>query len=528
MKKRYSQIFLTGASILGISGLSYGVSREIAEPGQDKQCEPLSPEEQASLQYTHDIDILGASVAWKKLGTVVDDASCLDATTVYGVVQVRSIEDIQNALTFAKAEGIQVSIAGVRHSMGGHAFKRGAIMLDMTEFNAVSVQRDTQTITVESGATWHDIQEKIHPEFAVMAMQSTDIFTVGGSISVNAHGMDHQSGAVENSIVSMMVLTPEGVIETITRESHPEYYNLIVGGYGLFGIILEVTLRIVPNDVYSSRRTIIDVTAFPSFFEHEIETNKDIGLMYVHLSTAPGSEFLKEAIVYEYEKVKDVVPLEQIPPLGEISSVKLRRLVMNLSKHGSWWQQLRWWSEKYLEPKMESCSITRNTAQSSGEACLVSRNEPMHDSVPYLKNSLKKETDILHEYFIPRENIIPFIDRLRMVMREHEVNLLNASIRVVGKERGFLTYAPEEAFSVVLYINQTTDEEGHKKMRTVTSTLIDAAEEQGGTFFLPYQLHYTKEQLKAAYPNIDEFFALKKQYDPYDILSNTWYTRYSI
>jgi len=31
-------------------------------------------------------------------------------------------------------------------------------------------------------------------------MQSTDIFSVGGSISVNAHGMDHQAGALAKSI----------------------------------------------------------------------------------------------------------------------------------------------------------------------------------------------------------------------------------------------------------------------------------------------------------------------------------------
>jgi len=42
-------------------------------------------------------------------------------------------------------------------------------------------------------------------------MQSTDIFTVGGSISVNAHGMDHQAGAVMGSLRSMRVMLADGV-----------------------------------------------------------------------------------------------------------------------------------------------------------------------------------------------------------------------------------------------------------------------------------------------------------------------------
>jgi len=162
-----------------------------------------------------------------------------------------------------------------------------------------------------------------------------------------------------------------------------------------------------------------------------------------------------------------------------------------------------------------------------GEACLVTRNEPMHDSVPYLMNSIDGETDILHEYFIPRRNLVAFVDGLRAIVRENDANLLNASIRVVHKERGFLSYAPEEAFSVVLYINQKTDAEGHERMKTVTRQLIDLTANLEGRFFLPYQLHYTKEQLRASYPMIDAFFAKKQEYDPDGLFTNTWYETYN-
>ena len=69
-------------------------------------------------------------------------------------------------------------------------------MLDMRRLNAIALDPARRTVTVGAGATWHDIQNAIHPRFAVKAMQSTDIFTVGGSISVNAHGMDHRAGAL--------------------------------------------------------------------------------------------------------------------------------------------------------------------------------------------------------------------------------------------------------------------------------------------------------------------------------------------
>jgi FAD/FMN-containing dehydrogenase len=188
--------------------------------------------------------------------------------------------------------------------------------------------------------------------------------------------------------------------------------------------------------------------------------------------------------------------------------------------------RLKWFTEKYVEPRVESCSINRNQAQGSGEACLVSRNEPMHDSVPYLKNALKNDTDILHEYFIPRDQFIPFVNGMRDILENNNTTLLNASVRVVHKEDTALNYAPKDAFAIVLYINQTTDAEGNTRMKKVTSELIDLTAKVGGRFFLPYQLHYTPEQLLTSYPELPAFAAMKKKYDPELRLTNTWYNTY--
>ena len=71
------------------------------------------------------------ALPWAQKGGAINDASCVNETAVYGIVQVRSEEDIRNALRFAAQENLQVAMAGVRHSMGGQAFYRGALVLDM-------------------------------------------------------------------------------------------------------------------------------------------------------------------------------------------------------------------------------------------------------------------------------------------------------------------------------------------------------------------------------------------------------------
>ena len=460
---------------------------------------------------------------WAQKGGEVNDASCLSRTQVAGVVKVRSEADVAGALAYARAHHLSISPAGMKHSMGGQAFRRGGVMLDMRTYNAIKLDPEKRTVTVGAGARWHDIQNAIHPRFAVKAMQSTDVFTVGGSISVNAHGMDHQSGAVMDSVRSLRIMLADGRIVTASRTEEPELFNHVIGGYGLFGVILSAELDVVPNDIYRSERALIGYREFPARFQ-AIAADKSIGLMYAHLSTAPGS-LLDEALVYTYHKVDDTGLTRA--PLSEVTSTKMRRLTINLSKRGSMWASLKWWAEKNLEHRFESCTVTRAQAMGRGEACMVSRNDPMHDSVAYLYNNLPRETDILHEYFVPRDQLVPFIDGLREIFRADRANLVNASIRAVNAEENALSYAPKEAFSVVLYLNQSTDAKGSEKMAKLTSDLIDLTAKHGGRFFLPYQLHYTPAQLERSYPEIRRFFAAKKQWDPEGLFSNSWYARYA-
>lgn len=520
MKRR---TLLIGASVAAVTAAGATAALEPlgAEPEGEKDCGNVLPETQPPLARIADPQF--KEPRWEQKGGTVNDASCLSRTAIAGVVAPRSEKEVQQALSYAKTTGLTISPAGVRHSMGGQAFRRGGVMLDMRHMNRIRLDPDKSTVTVGAGATWHDIQNAIHPQFAVKAMQSTDIFTVGGSISVNAHGMDHQAGAVRDSIRSLRVMIADGTVETVSRTENPELFDLVVGGYGLFGVILSAELDVVPNAIYRSERELIPTSALPDRLA-KIIADPSIGLMYTHISTAPGS-LLDEALIYTYHHTDEAGA--QRAPLSEVGSVKMRRLTVNLAKRSTAFRSFKWWAEKNLEHRAEACTVTRAQAMKDGEACLVSRNDPMHDSVPYLRNAMKNDTDILQEYFIPRDRLLPFIDGLREIVRQHDANLLNASVRVVGKEDNRLTYAPAPAYSIVLYFNQRTDGEGNARMAKLTSELIDLTQAQGGRFFLPYQLYYSPRQLVAAYPEVRDVFAAKRKWDPDGMFSNTWYERYS-
>jgi hypothetical protein len=59
-----------------------------------------------------------------------------------------------------------------------------------------------------------------------------------------------------------------------------------------------------------------------------------------------------------------------------------------------------------------------------------------------------------------------------------------------------------------------------------TRELIDVVLSVNGTYYLPYQLFYSPDQRRHAYPEIDSCFAVKRQYDPLALLTNKFYDKY--
>ena len=520
-------VYATGGIIIATIGVVTGKKAydfSVAPEGE-RDCSFSYPNQNtppiSSVPYTTLAEI---GVAIAQQGGSINDASCLNKTSIYGIVAIKSERDISDVLTFAAANDIKITPAGSRHSMGGQSFSPGGIVLDMRTFNQISIDAENMTMLVQSGSTWKDIQTILDPMgLAVKAMQSINLFTVGGTISVNAHGVAHDPGQIGPTIRSLRVMLSDGSIKKVSPTENKELFSMVLGGYGLSAIILEAELDIVKNDVYTWKTDYIDYTDFNSFYDSNVIDNSEVGLMYARLSIAPGS-YLTETAVHRYLKTDENIPAK---PMGEASKVWMKRLIFNLSKTGSAGRWIRWTSEKYLEPGYHNC-VTRNNVMTgtSEEVCVASRNQKMNQSMEYLNTTLK-DTNILNEYFIPKENTVAFIDGLRDIVEDTGVNLLNVTLRIVTKDTlSALPYAKDDRIAYVLYFNQALNEDDSKKLEGATVKLIDLATSLDGTYYLPYQLYYSSEQLRTAYPEIDTFFTLKRKYDPTERFSNAFYEKY--
>jgi hypothetical protein len=303
-------------------------------------------------------------------GGTIDDASCLNETSIFGIARPTTIGELRQTLAFARAKGLSVSIAGARHSMGGQAFVEGGLVIDMTAFDHMTVDAKRRIMTVQGGATWKKVQDFLDPRgLSVKAMQSVNPLTVGGTIAVNAHGIDHRVGAIVSTIRSLRVMLSDGTLLTVSRHREPELFRSVLGGYGLLGVIVDADIDVTANKMYELERRVIDYREFPDLFESAIAPDNRYELLYGHLSTAPHS-FLREMLLYTYGSTDRLQT--SIPPVQEAGYVKVSRLTFNIGKTGPLGRWTKWMVEKYVLPHVRPCYESRNQALTAPEACLVS------------------------------------------------------------------------------------------------------------------------------------------------------------
>eukprot|EP00656_Telonema_subtile_P017121 TRINITY_DN19120_c0_g1_i1.p1 TRINITY_DN19120_c0_g1~~TRINITY_DN19120_c0_g1_i1.p1 ORF type:complete len:209 (+),score=24.93 TRINITY_DN19120_c0_g1_i1:73-699(+) len=104
-----------------------------------------------------------------------------------------------------------------------------------------------------------------------MTMQSYCTFSVGGTCAVNAHGITNDRTMIE-SVCSVRCVMPDGTTRTVFP--HEELFGLLIGGYGLFGIITELTLKVRANVKLGMEMVQLSVEEFSSYYQQFLD-NED-------------------------------------------------------------------------------------------------------------------------------------------------------------------------------------------------------------------------------------------------------------
>ncbi|MEU4625140.1 FAD-binding oxidoreductase [Actinoplanes sp. NPDC023801] len=454
-------------------------------------------------------------------GAVLDDGSRLNPTAVRGVVfaspspdgTARTLRPLLRRI--AAGDDPPLAVAGVRHSMGGQSMLAGGWMLDTRPMNRIDLDRAGRVVRVGAGTTWRELIPVLNAAgLSPKVMQSNHDFTVGGSLSVNCHGWHTGHPPIAGTVRSLRLLTTGGDVLTCSPAENAELFGLVLGGYGLFGIILEADLDVWPDAIYTptfdampTREYVSTFTSLPGSAE----------MAYGRLSIGPGGflspgpGFLEEAIMVRFTPEPGTVGT--VLPLSRPGAPELQRAVFRNSAGSDVGKTLRWWLERDAAPWLAG-PMSRSSIQNEPAAVFADRSA--------------QTCDILHEYFVPQQRLWDFVQQARDIIRAGRVELLNITVRDVRRDsRSTLAYAREDVFGLVMSFRQERTARGDGRMRDAARALIDAAISVGGTFYLPYRLHATGDQLRRGHPMWDAAMAAKVRLDPHRVLRNTLFDTYA-
>lgn len=441
------------------------------------------------------------------------DQSKLLPTRVKQIRSATSTNDLKSWVAQAKQRQETVSVAGMQHSQGGQTYLPDTTVLDMTDYDRIlEYTPDNHRITVQSGITWAEIQDRIQPDgLAIQVMQSQNIFTVGGALSVNVHGRDIRYGSLLDTVDSFRLLKSDGTVVHVSRHENADLFRLVPGGYGLFGIILDVTLKLTDDEWYTEQTVALDYHDYPAYFRQHVLGDADVRMHIGRISVAPDG-FFKEMYVTNYHKVERTVPIEE-EPLKQETIIALPKALLGLSRYSDFGKNKLWSFQKSYFLKQSGTYESRNNVMRSDSA--------------FMEYTSPGRTELLQEYFVPVDSFVSYIDQLRTILTTDELNVLNITIRYVEQDKtAALSYAKQDMFALVWLINTETDPASLIETKRIVQKLIAATLEHQGSYYLPYYPFATREQFTAAYPNAAAFKAAKQRQDPDGLFMNQFYLDY--
>ena len=448
-------------------------------------------------------------------GSVLNDASELVPTKIYKHVTLNSglDTDYTNRLRTFLSDAVDndrpFAASTARHTMGGHSLPDQGLALTLSQ-KWIEADTASRTYRVAAGTRWSTVISELDKiGFSPAVMQSNNDFGVAGTFSVNAHGWPVPFGPMGSTVRSIRLMRIGGDVIKCSRKDNPELFALAMGGYGLFGLITDLELDMVPNARLRPTYTRVSGADLGKAFTDALAGNHDIQMAYGRLDVALD-RFFDGGLLITYHPADDQTELPAVSGstfAGHVSTALFRtQLGSDAAK------SFRWWTQTTADPLI---------------AANVTRNSLLNEPVATLADTGSARTDILQEYFVPPERFGEFVAHCQQVIPASYQQLMDMTVRYVAADSdSVLSYAPDPRIASAMLFSQEKTVRAEADMARMTHHLIERVLSLGGTYYLPYRPHATLDQFQRAYPRAAEAAAKKREYDRNLTFRNRFWDNY--
>jgi FAD/FMN-containing dehydrogenase len=466
----------------------------------------------------------GSAIPGEEAGTVVNDVhSRLNRTHVDAIFKPGDAEELRLAIRRARADGKAVSVAGGRHAMGGQQFGENAVLVDTRSLNRVlSFDGERGHIGVEGGMQWpellaslNDMQEGRDRQWGIYQKQTgADRLSLAGALACNAHGRGLNLKPLVAQVEAFDLMGADGEVKTCSRTSNEDLFALAIGGYGLFGIITRVELRLRPRVKVRRVVELGETANIIDRFEGRIRDGYLYG-DYQFTTDGDRDSFLRRGIFSCYEPVRADTPLAPNPT--RFLPEDWARLTFYSHTHKR--RAFEVYSTRYLKTSGQVY-----WADSQLSAAYV---DNYHTDLDRALGAKAPGSEMITEIYVQRPQLAAFMEEARVALRRRRANVVYGTVRMIERDdETFLAWARERYACVIFNLHVDHTPQKIDEAADAFRELIDLGIAHGGSYYLTYHRWARKDQVERCYPQMKEFLRLKRQYDPEERFQSTWYRHY--
>ena len=406
--------------------------------------------------------------------------------------------------------------------MGGQQFGSDSTLLDLRSMNRVRrFDAVRGTVEVDAGIEWPELvrflverQKDSRRAWGIAQKQTgADRLTIGGALSANAHGRGLRMTPFVGDVESFELVDAAGRVRVCSRRKNRDLFALAIGGYGLFGVITAVTLRLVPRQKIARVVEVRFVDGLVDAFAQRIAD----GFLYGDFQYAidPRSDdFMRKGVFSCYRPVDDATPIATgQKELSDADWAALLHLAHTdgsaaFDRYASYYQstsgQVYWSDLHQLSTYLDDYHRALDARMSGGRA-----------------------TEMITEIYVPRPALTGFFDEVRETFRRNDVRIVYGTVRLIERDtETFLPWAREPWACTIFNLHVEHTPAGIERSAEAFRALIDMAIRRGGSYFLTYHRHARREQVEAAYPRFAEFLQQKRTHDPHERFQSDWWRHY--
>jgi FAD/FMN-containing dehydrogenase len=450
-----------------------------------------------------------------------DVHSQLNRTRVRELLRPQNISELREIVRSAARKDLPISVSGCRHSMGGQQFAADSICLDIRSLaRVISFDRERGLIEAEAGIQWPELiesylaaQQNSQSPWGIAQKQTgADTFTLGGSLSSNIHGRGLKMKPLISNIEAFTLIDADGKQIRCSRDENTELFRLAIGGYGLFGLIASVTIRLVPRQKLRRVVEVIPANSLAKRFQERIADNFLYGDFQFSIDEK-SKDFLQVGVFSCYQPFSSSEPVFAEKKLRNDDWLDLLRLAYTDRS-----KAFARYSSYYLSTNGQS--YWSDTNQLS--AYLPNYAQKLREQIGGEESSL-----IITEIYVPRAALADFLASAADLLRENQTLVIYGTVRLIEKDdESFLAWAKQPYACIIFNLLTVHTSTGIEKSANSFRRLIDLAIARGGSYYLTYHRFARREQVLNCYPRFAKFLDFKKTYDPTERFQSDWYRHY--